>query len=113
MTAKEVVMDQKSLKRLERTLRNLRDRVEDDFEGLRASIQEESGHPGEPSHLPTHIADIDAEGLDVDLILSQNESDILNATEEALARIEAGTYGVCEECGKPIAAKRLREGGGG
>ena len=101
-------MDEKTLKRFERTLRNLRDRVEDDFEGLRASIQEEAGHPDEPSHLPTHAADIDADGLDVDLILSQTESDILNATEEALARIEAGTYGVCEECGKPIAVKRLR-----
>lgn len=101
-------MDEKSLKRLERTLRNLRDRVEDDFEGLRASIQEESGHPDEPSHLPTHTADIDAEGLDVDLILSQTESEILNATEEALARIEAGTYGHCEECGAPIPLRRLR-----
>ncbi|NUQ71150.1 MAG: TraR/DksA C4-type zinc finger protein [Chthonomonadales bacterium] len=27
--------------------------------------------------------------------------------EKALLRVEAGTYGICEVCGKPIAAARL------
>jgi DnaK suppressor protein len=27
--------------------------------------------------------------------------------DEALARLEAGTYGVCEQCGRPIGAERL------
>lgn len=27
--------------------------------------------------------------------------------DDALARMEAGTYGTCEECGNPIAAARL------
>lgn len=27
---------------------------------------------------------------------------------EALARLEAGTYGICQLCGKPIAAGRLK-----
>lgn len=31
----------------------------------------------------------------------------LDQIEHALERIDAGTYGVCEECGKPIPAERL------
>ena len=27
--------------------------------------------------------------------------------DEALARLEAGTYGFCEDCGQPIAPERL------
>lgn len=36
------------------------------------------------------------------------ESRELKLIEEALARIEAGTYGGCEECGGPIAPARLQ-----
>ena len=31
----------------------------------------------------------------------------LDAVERAAARLEEGTYGVCERCGKPIAPERL------
>ncbi len=31
----------------------------------------------------------------------------LETVDAALAKIEAGTYGNCEECGKPIGAERL------
>ena len=100
-------MNKERLKHFKRRLQDLRARVEDDFEGLRASIVQESAHPDEPSHLPTHAADLDAEGLDVTLIMAQTEAETLAATEEALVRIEKGTYGICEECGKPIAEARL------
>jgi DnaK suppressor protein len=43
-----------------------------------------------------------------DLALTQNTRDLLSQTEHALARIEAGTYGVCESCGKPIGKARLQ-----
>jgi DnaK suppressor protein len=43
-----------------------------------------------------------------DLALSQNVHELLDQTEHALARIEAGTYGVCESCGKPIGKARLQ-----
>ena len=32
---------------------------------------------------------------------------MLEAVENALAHVDAGTYGVCEECGKPIGEARL------
>lgn len=43
------------------------------------------------------------------LLLSLNEADRkkLLEIEEALDRIEEGTYGICEECGEPISVKRL------
>jgi DnaK suppressor protein len=43
-----------------------------------------------------------------ELALSNNTRDLLEQTEHALARIEAGTYGVCETCGKPIGKARLQ-----
>jgi len=43
-----------------------------------------------------------------ELALSNNTRELLEQTEHALDRIEAGTYGVCESCGKPIGKARLQ-----
>jgi DnaK suppressor protein len=42
-----------------------------------------------------------------ELALTQNARDRLDQGERALARIDAGTYGVCESCGQPIGKARL------
>jgi DnaK suppressor protein len=42
-----------------------------------------------------------------ELAISNNARDLLDQTEHALARIAAGTYGVCESCGKAIGKARL------
>jgi DnaK suppressor protein len=42
------------------------------------------------------------------LKLRQTDAKILQAIEEALQRIDKGTYGVCRDCGEPIAEARLR-----
>jgi DnaK suppressor protein len=44
----------------------------------------------------------------IQLKLKQTDAKILQAIEEALRRIEEGTYGVCKDCGDPIAEARLR-----
>jgi DnaK suppressor protein len=41
------------------------------------------------------------------LKLKQTDAKILQAIEEALLRIEKGTYGTCRDCGEPVAAARL------
>jgi DnaK suppressor protein len=42
-----------------------------------------------------------------ELAITRNTRELLEQTEHALDRIEAGTYGVCESCGKPIGKARL------
>ena len=41
------------------------------------------------------------------LKLKQTDAKILPAIEEALQRIDKGTYGVCRDCGEPISPARL------
>ncbi|MBC7248468.1 MAG: TraR/DksA C4-type zinc finger protein [Actinobacteria bacterium] len=42
-----------------------------------------------------------------DLSLSENVKDLLQRVNEALARIDEGTYGICEICGEKIPEERL------
>ena len=43
----------------------------------------------------------------IQLKLKQTDAKILQAIEEALVRMDKGTYGICRDCGEPIAAARL------
>ena len=43
-----------------------------------------------------------------ELSLVNNARDMVLQSERALARIELGTYGVCESCGNPIGKARLQ-----
>jgi DnaK suppressor protein len=43
-----------------------------------------------------------------DLSLENNIRDLLDKIKKALARLENGTYGICERCGKPIEKARLK-----
>ncbi len=43
----------------------------------------------------------------IHLRLKQTDAKILQAIDEALMRIEKGTFGVCRDCGEPIAEARL------
>src|SRR5437868_15225514 len=43
----------------------------------------------------------------IQLKLKQTDAKILQAIEEALWRIEKGTFGICRDCGEPIAPARL------
>jgi RNA polymerase-binding protein DksA len=39
--------------------------------------------------------------------LEENSAHVLAEIDAALARIDAGTYGICVRCGKPIGQERL------
>ncbi|MEU5717690.1 TraR/DksA C4-type zinc finger protein [Streptomyces sp. NPDC020403] len=43
-----------------------------------------------------------------ELSLAAHAQETLDQTERALARLEAGTYGLCEVCGKPIGKARMQ-----
>ena len=44
---------------------------------------------------------------DHEMSLANNAREMLAQTEHALARIDDGTYGVCESCGQPIGKMRV------
>ncbi|GGU54355.1 DNA-binding protein [Streptomyces albospinus] len=43
-----------------------------------------------------------------ELALASNAREMLLQTERALGRLDAGTYGLCENCGKPIGKARMQ-----
>jgi DnaK suppressor protein len=50
------------------------------------------------------VAELDSNFM---LRLRGREQKLLKKIDEAIARIESGTYGVCESCGEQISTKRL------
>jgi len=56
-----------------------------------------------------HLADSASETYmrELDEGLEENAEHILGEISAALDRIEAGTYGLCSECGEPIGEERL------
>ncbi len=65
---------------------------------------------GDLSSMPIHMADIASDNFEKELNLDfiQMESAEVRDMDEALARIEQGTFGTCESCDKPIPKSRLR-----
>src|SRR5262245_14625383 len=61
------------------------------------------------SRKPIHMADVVTDNFQQEftLALMRGEEDTLAQVEAALERIEAGTYGACEECHQPIPKLRL------
>jgi RNA polymerase-binding transcription factor DksA len=43
-----------------------------------------------------------------DLSIEQNVRDLLQKVDRALKRIDDGTYGICDRCGKPIEKARVK-----
>ncbi len=64
---------------------------------------------GDLSSMPIHMADIGTDNFEQEFTLSlmETEEGTLGAIEQALERIEDGSYGTCEECGATIPKARL------
>jgi RNA polymerase-binding transcription factor len=69
------------------------------------SIEDET----EDETTDNHIAETATATLDreIDYTLEENSEHVLGEIDGALKRIEEGTYGICVNCGKPIAEDRL------
>lgn len=65
---------------------------------------------GDLSNMPIHMADLGSDNYEQEFALDliQNEEITLREIDEALKRIEDGTYGVCDECQKKIPLARLK-----
>ncbi len=69
------------------------------------------GQSGSLSNVPQHLAEqgSDTYGQSLSLDLAAADRRLIKEIDDALKRIDVGTYGVCELTGKPIRAERLEE----
>jgi RNA polymerase-binding transcription factor DksA len=90
-------------------LLQLRDAVVDSMAGVAQGTLRSRAEGSEASAFGMHQADAGSDAYDRDFALSllSQEQDALYEIDEALKRIEVGTYGKCEMSGKPIPRARL------
>jgi len=88
-------------------LRNMRDRMLGEVDSVVEAIREDINSGGNTSHAPVHLADHAPENIDGDIAVLEAERGVLEEIQAALNRIDAGKFGICEECGSPIAEERL------
>ena len=65
---------------------------------------------GEISSYTYHMADMATDSFDREFsyTLAINERELIYLIDEALSKIDSGTYGICELCNKKIIKKRLK-----
>jgi len=68
------------------------------------SIEDETEDQTQDNLAETATATLDRE---IDYTLEENSEHVLSAIDDALKRIEGGTFGVCVNCGKAISEDRL------
>jgi DnaK suppressor protein len=97
------------LKKQKAKLLQLRDSLLDAMMGVSRDTLRARAEGSEASAFGMHQADAGSDSYDRDFALSllSQEQDALYEIEEALKRIDAGTYGVCEMSGKAIPHARL------
>jgi len=105
-------MTQSQLRNYQRRLLALKRRLGADLTALEAEALHATGGEasGGLSDVPTHPADLgtDAYEEEIDLSLLEKKDQILDEINDALERIEQGTFGRCEECGQEIPRERLQ-----
>ena len=90
-------------------LLQVRDSLLDLMTGVSRDTLRSRAEDNEASGLGMHQADAGSAAYDRDFALNllSQEQDVLYEIEEALKRVDAGTYGICEMSGKPIPQGRL------
>lgn len=96
----------KELERIKKNLLKTRSKLVDNAEHLEADV-----HLGDGEGVKfNHMADAGSDTFELDFSMEQLEQkeNLLYDIDQALQRIDAGTYGDCEECGGKITLERLR-----
>jgi DnaK suppressor protein len=96
-------------KKQRQRLIELKDSLMDSVNGMTNDQLRSRAEGSEASAFGMHQADAGSDAYDRDFALSllSKEQDALYEIEEALKRLDNGTYGTCEMCGKPIPQARL------
>lgn len=84
-------------------------RVEREIQDIQESINESLQEATEEQPFDQHLADSASPTFarELDLTLADNERTLLALIDRALAKVDNGTYGVCDNCGRPIGESRL------
>lgn len=99
----------------ETELKKVRRQLQEEIAGLAADITEAESAIAE--RLSDAVGDAGDDPADAgaktfqrerELALTQNARELLALSERALARMDDGTFGVCESCGQPIGKARLQ-----
>lgn len=93
-------------RRLEEDRKDLRQTIEEHLEDLEeARLAQASGErSADPASTETGSA---ATVFEAELSIVRNTRALLSQTEDALRRLDQGTYGICTDCGRAIPAARL------
>jgi RNA polymerase-binding protein DksA len=95
------VLTARLLDERERVLSEISDLDED----LSRSLEESSGESPHDQHMAENATA--TLGREIDLTLQDNAKATLVKIDRAMHKLEDGTYGQCDKCGKPIGAGRL------
>ncbi|MDR0565354.1 MAG: RNA polymerase-binding protein DksA [Azoarcus sp.] len=108
MTEKEILSAPESDYMSVRQLDFFRRRLQEEKNQLLSNAQETTTHlqDNESTPDPSDRASVEEEHT-LELRVRDRERKLLKKIEEAIARIDAGEYGYCEETGEPIGIARL------
>jgi RNA polymerase-binding protein DksA len=95
-------MDEKYVQKQKRRLEDLRGRLREEINRMIEAVQEEERPPGEHER-----RGVPSESVEKEIHLENREEAIRRAIHGALERIENGSYGKCERCGRQIPQARL------
>ncbi len=105
-------MNKKELKKFKDQLEDVRKKIAGDLDHIEKETLNKSQRDasGDLSGYSFHMADVATDNYDreLNLDLASTEQKRLNAIDEALQKIEDGTYGKCEICGAKISVQRLK-----
>ena len=105
------MIDQSLCNDLHEQLLAERDRLQREISLLASGpIQSDTFQADETDSVDQHPADEGSELFEREknLTVQRTLETSLRQVEDALQKFEQGTYGICENCGKPIAEARLR-----
>ena len=94
---------------LKKMLEDRRREIQAEVQGRMRDVRAEGAWGGKVNEVFDAVESSESDIQDdIEFALIQMKSETLNKINDALGRLEAGTYGNCFECGEEIAEKRLR-----
>jgi RNA polymerase-binding transcription factor len=103
-------MNKKELARFRKLIEAERDRVRQNLGFIEEEISDRTTNKASGSQgYSNHMADIGSDAMDQEqaFLHASQETEYLGQLDDALKRIDDGSYGVCENCQDKIPLKRL------